>query len=105
MSKRKKPTENDPYRTQAIEQVPGAATPPESPALQLIQEHLDVSKQWVEAGSVVLRKTVETAPVTVPVELAHEEVEIQRVPVGRVLADGEAALPRQEGHTLIIPVV
>jgi uncharacterized protein (TIGR02271 family) len=73
--------------------------------MQLIQEHLDVSKQWVEAGAVVIKKVADTAPVTVPVELAHDEVEIQRIPVGRVLADDETALPRQEDNTWIIPVI
>jgi len=48
---------------------------------------------------------VESVPVSVPVELAHEELQIQRIPVGRALADGEAAPLRQEGNTLIIPVV
>ncbi len=109
MSKRKKTGTTDPYSTQAIATVParilepGATTDPQ--VMQLIQEHLQVEKHWVEAGAITIKKTVETAPVTVPVELAHEELQIQRLPVGRILADGEAVLPRQEGNTLIIPVV
>lgn len=117
MSKRERPAEETPNRPAARaagDTVP-AATPPEIAAdagaanepltMQLIQEHLDVNKQWVEAGAVVIKKVTETAPVTVPVELAHDEVEIQRIPVGRVLADDEAALPRQEDNTWIIPVI
>jgi uncharacterized protein (TIGR02271 family) len=42
---------------------------------------------------------------TVPVEAAYEEVQIERVPVGRMLAEGESAAPRQEGPTLIIPMI
>jgi uncharacterized protein (TIGR02271 family) len=113
MSKRKKGENADPYSTQALEQVPVAATaapaaipaPSEPIIMQLTQEHLEVGKQWVEAGALVIHKTVETTPVSVPVDLTHEEIETERIAVGRVLADGEAAPPRQEGDTLIIPVV
>lgn len=59
-----------------LPELAGALTPTnEPPTMQLIQEHLDVSKQWVEAGAVVIKKVAEIAPVTVPVELAHDEVE------------------------------
>src|SRR5690349_993588 len=113
MSKRKRGENTDPYSTQALEQVPAAATPapaafpaPNEPTvMQVTREHLEVGKQWVEAGALVIHKTVETAPVSVPVDIAHEEIETQRIAVGRVLADGEAAPPRQEGDTLIIPIV
>jgi len=112
MTKRKKANATDSVRGHASDPEMNATRPTEPPpgdpapnTMQLIQEHLDVSKQWVEAGAVVITKTVETVPMTVPVELTHEEIELQRLPVERLLADGEAALPRQEGDTLIIPVV
>src|SRR5947209_6074390 len=71
----------------------------------LVEESLDVKKNWVQAGEVVFRKTVDTHTEEVPVELGYEEVQIDRVPVNRVLREGETAEPRQEGDLWIIPVV
>jgi len=48
---------------------------------------------------------VETVTEEVPVELAHEEVQVQRVAVNRILDEGESVAPRQEGDTLVIPVI
>ena len=100
--KRKKTEADDPRITQQIPTVPA---PGEPVAMTLIQESLQVDKQWVEAGAVVIRKTVENRTETVPVTLGYEEVQVERVPVHRVLADGEEVAPRQEGDTLVIPVV
>lgn len=71
----------------------------------LAQEDLSVAKKWVQNGEVVLRKTVRTRTETLPVDLEYEEVQIDRVPINRALAYGEQITPRQEGDTLIIPVV
>jgi uncharacterized protein (TIGR02271 family) len=72
---------------------------------QLREEVLTVNKRWVKAGEVRLRKKVTEETKEVPYELAHEEVDIQRVPVNRALGENETAEPRQEGDTLVIPVV
>src|SRR5688500_7704195 len=71
----------------------------------LIEEGLTVDKRWMEAGEVVIRKQVETTSEVLPVEIEYEEVRIDRVPVNRVLAYGEQTASRQEGDTLIVPVV
>lgn len=71
----------------------------------LVEESLQVNKEWVEAGAAQIRKSVTATRETVPVDLAHEEVDVQRVTVNRVLAEGESAVARQEGETLVIPVV
>ncbi|MBF6612085.1 MAG: YsnF/AvaK domain-containing protein [Chloroflexi bacterium] len=89
--------------TQVIEQV--VQNTGEHIVVPLAEEELQVVKQWVEAGTIVLRKRVQEETKTVPVELAYEEVQVDRVPVNKVLADGEAAAPRQEGDVWIIPVV
>jgi uncharacterized protein (TIGR02271 family) len=73
--------------------------------VQLRQEELVPIKEWIETGSVLIRRAIETHTQTVPVEVLHEEVDIERIPVERVLAEGETAAPRQEGNALIIPVV
>ncbi len=90
-------------KTQVIEQV--VQNTNEHIVVPLVEEELQVVKQWVEAGTIVLRKRVQEETKTVPVELAYEEVQVDRVPVNKVLADGEAAAPRQEGDVWIIPVV
>ncbi|MEO6457870.1 MAG: YsnF/AvaK domain-containing protein [Chloroflexia bacterium] len=79
--------------------------PDDVTVVQLREEELGVTKQWAEAGAVLIRKKVETRTDTLPVELGYEEVSVQRVPVNRMLAEGESAEPRQEGDTLIVPVV
>ena len=65
--------------------------------VSLIEETLDVDKEWVEAGALELRKTIEARNETVPVEVAHKELYIERVAVNRLLAYGEQTEPRQEG--------
>ena len=79
--------------------------PDDVAVVQLREEELGVTKQWAEAGAVLIRKKVETRTDTVPVELGYEEVSVRRVPVNRILAEGERPEPRQEGDTLIVPVV
>jgi len=71
----------------------------------LIEEELLVNKEWKQAGEAVIRKRVETTTESVPVELLHEEVHVDRVPVNRVLADGENAAPWQDGDVLVVPVI
>jgi uncharacterized protein (TIGR02271 family) len=71
--------------------------------LRLHEEMLEPVRREVERGVVRIHKRVETAPSTINVEAAHEEVQIERVPVNRPV--DSAPEPRQEGDTLIIPVV
>lgn len=49
--------------------------------LPVSEEQLEVGKRQVQAGRVHLRKVVRTEHVSEPVELRHETVEVQRVPV------------------------
>jgi len=101
------PGESDVYRTDVTRTggQPFAERAEDQIVVPLVEEGLVVNKQWAEAGEVVIRKEIETRTETVPVELAHEEVDVARVAVNRVLGQGETAEPRQEGDTLIIPVV
>lgn len=73
--------------------------------VQLREEYLVPDKTWTEAGAILIRKELEEHTETLPVELQYEQVQVDRVPVNRVLGEGESAVPRQEGDTLIIPVV
>jgi uncharacterized protein (TIGR02271 family) len=70
----------------------------------VVEERLQVGKQAVELGEVQVHKTVETEQVNVPVELAREEVHVERVDVAdRPVAAGEVADAFKEG-TIRVPV-
>ena len=69
----------------------------------LHEEVLEPHVRPVETGRVRIHKRVESSPVELTVEAARDEVTIERVPVDRMV--DAAPEPRQEGDTLIIPVV
>jgi len=71
--------------------------------IPLVEERVSVTKREVEAGRLRVQVSVEERQDQVPVELSHDEFEIERVPVNKAVN----ALPsvRLEGSTTIIPVV
>ena len=71
--------------------------------IPVIDEQLQVRTEWIETGRVRVSKQVHEETQTVDVPITHEVVDVQRVPVGRVV--DEVPLSRQEGDTLILPVV
>lgn len=79
-----------------------AGIPPEE-SIPLAREELEVSKRKVETGRVRVRKVVREHEEDVEERLLHEEVDVQRVPVDRIL-DGPVQ-PHYEGDVLVIPVV
>ena len=80
---------------------PGAAQE-EVSRLELRQEELVPHKELQELGEVVIRTSVEEVPGRLEIEAYREEIEIQHVPIGQVVADrGE---PREEDGVLIIPL-
>ena len=80
--------------------------PPGEVVIPLAEETLTVSKREVETGRVQVALTTETQTVVARKTLRGRRVEVERVPVGRTLAEGEAApVPHEEGNTLVIPVV
>ena len=72
-------------------------------AIPLVEERVVVGKRQLETGRTRVRISVEEREERVPVELAHDEVEIERVP--KNLAVQELPSVRLEGTTTIIPVV
>jgi uncharacterized protein (TIGR02271 family) len=69
----------------------------------VVAEEAEVGKRRVETGRVRVRKTVRTAEKVVDEPVVREEVEVERVPINRVIE--EAVGPRQEGDTLIVPLL
>jgi len=71
--------------------------------IPIIEEQLQVRTEWVETGRVRVSKEVREEVQTVDVPVTHEVVDVQRVPINRVV--DAVPLSRQEGDTLVLPVV
>jgi uncharacterized protein (TIGR02271 family) len=78
----------------------------------IVEERLDVSKRQVELGEVIIGREVVEREETVPVEVAHEEVRVERRPVSREaspedlrLAAGEGLAQLEAGGSVIVPII
>jgi len=69
----------------------------------VIEETIRVEKREFESGKVVVHKTVVERDEAVEILLRQQDLSVERVPVGRVVS--EAPQTRQEGDTLIVPVL
>ncbi len=79
---------------------------PGETVIPLAEERAAVAKREVETGRVRVALTTETETVIARETLRGRRVEIERVPVNRMLPDGEPApQSREEGDTLVVPVV
>lgn len=85
---------------------------PEKPKLQadtiipVIEERLDVDKRKVETGrGLRVKKTVEQHEELVDPPLMEDELVIEHVPCDILLDEGQTIGPREEGDTLIVPVL
>jgi uncharacterized protein (TIGR02271 family) len=70
--------------------------------LELREEELIAHKERVESGAVNVRKITEEVPSRLEVDAVRDEVEVEHVPIGQVVAERVAA--REEGGLWIIPV-
>jgi uncharacterized protein (TIGR02271 family) len=87
---------------------PVHAMPPDEQSLQLKREEMVVGKREVPAGGVRVRKVVRTDTVDQPVELAHEEIVIDRTEGGSVAEVGDAEFREEEIYVPLkreVPVV
>lgn len=71
--------------------------------IPVIQETIRVEKREFESGKVVVHKTVMERDEAVEVLLRQQDLSVERVPIGRVVQ--EAPQTRQEGDTLIVPIL
>ena len=71
--------------------------------IPLVEEEIDATTRSVKTGSVRVDKHVEKRIRKVETPLIHENVEIRRVPVNRVV--DVAPKTRRTGDTVVIPVV
>jgi uncharacterized protein (TIGR02271 family) len=72
-------------------------------AIPLAEERVSVTKREVETGRLRIQVSVEERQDNVPVELFHDEVEVERVAVNKAVSQLPSV--RLEGSTTIIPVV
>jgi stress response protein YsnF len=80
--------------------------PPSEVVIPLAEETVAVSKREVETGRVQVALTTEMQTVIVRESLRGRRVDVERVPVGRTLAEGEAVpVSHEDGDTLVIPIV
>lgn len=71
--------------------------------LRVVAEELHVAKQQITTGKVRVQTTTEVVEEIAQASLAHEIVEVSRVPVGRDI--DRAPEIRTEGDLTIVPVV
>ena len=101
--------EDDPYRTRRIQigEVGSVQTldaaPGEGMVIPVVREEVNVGRRVVERGGVRVHKRVEEREEVVEQPAFREEVTVERVPIGRPLEQEIGS--RQEGDTLIIPVL
>ncbi|MEJ7652852.1 MAG: YsnF/AvaK domain-containing protein [Chloroflexia bacterium] len=72
--------------------------------IQRHEEQLSAEKNWVESGTLKVRKRVVEEARTLSVDLAREVYDVERTAVNRAWQPGDDA-PRQEGDTLVVSVI
>jgi uncharacterized protein (TIGR02271 family) len=92
---------NAPRRTKRTTK--GAGGDSEQVVVPVVAEQLDVQKRKVERGGVRIRKVVHEREEVIDEPLIREEVQVKRVPVGRVV-DGPVPV-RHVGDTMIISLL
>ena len=76
----------------------------QSEHLERVEERLVPRVETAEAGRVTVTKRVVTEPETVRVELAHDEVELERTAVNRPLDAGEQPVSERGGETVVLVI-
>lgn len=85
---------------------PATAERPLQVTIPVIEEQLQIDKRQVDTGSGVrVRKAVSEQEKQIAQPLLREQLEVEHVPVGRVVAEAELPQARYEGDTLIVPVL
>lgn len=70
------------------------------------EERLHVDKRTVETGrGVRVHKTVREHQQIIDMPLEHDELDVERVAIDKIVAENQLPQAREEGETLIIPVL
>jgi uncharacterized protein (TIGR02271 family) len=73
------------------------------PSLNVLHEQVNIDKETVVSGKVVIRKNVYEENEMITVSVSHEEVKIKKVAINKYV--DAAPEIRYEGETTIIPVI
>ena len=79
------------------------AGPEPEETIPIVQETVRVETRPVERDRVVVHKSIQTRDEVVDIPLNSEELEIERVPIGREV--DTAPQIREDGDVLIVPVL
>ena len=93
-------------RTTAGSEAPVAAAASsenEKTVIPVVEEELEIHKQELQTGRILIHKKVDTREIPVEEILRTSDVDIQRVPMDRVVT--EPMESRYEGDTLVIPIL
>ncbi|MFP5390548.1 MAG: YsnF/AvaK domain-containing protein [Gammaproteobacteria bacterium] len=71
----------------------------------VVQEEARIDVETVEAGGVRIHKTVHEHPHAINEAMQRDHVDVKHVPVNRIVSLSEAPQARQEGDTLIVPIL
>ena len=71
----------------------------------VVQEEIRVGVRAVDTGGVRIHKTVHEHPHQIDQALLRDAVDVKRVVIDKIVALSEAPQSRQEGDTLIVPVL
>lgn len=89
---------------QLAEVIPEAKQPSEMiEVIPVVEETLRVEKREYESGRVLVHKTVTERDEVAEVLLRQQDLIVERVPIGRAVS--EAPQTRQDGDTLIVPIL
>jgi uncharacterized protein (TIGR02271 family) len=90
-----------PFRIDTSEQAHSAQL-----SFPLMEEDLHVTKRVIDTGQGIrLRKTVAEREEVLDQPLRQDELVVEHVPIGRVISDAEVPAVRQEGDTMVVPVL
>ena len=89
-----------------MEKEPDASLQGGAFVLPVVHEELQVGTRVVDTGrGVRIHKTVSEQAHQINQDLLRDAVEVRRVPVDKIVSLAEAPATRQEGDTLIVPVL
>jgi len=85
---------------------PAAPSAQDPMRIPVAAEELAIGTRTVDTGrGVRIHKTVIEQPVTIDEAFGHDEVQVRRVAVDRIVAPDEVPATRHEGDTMIVPVL
>lgn len=71
----------------------------------VVQEEMRVGVRTVDTGGVLIHKTVHEHPHNIDETLLRDAVDVKRVVIDKIVSLSEAPQSRQEGDTLIVPIL